>query len=69
MSKTKRIKVDITANYVDNFVFNDLYEASTFMTAYTRGSNKECKFEVVISFEESEDSVCSEPVPIEGVDF
>ena len=69
MDKIKRVKVCITINYVDEFVFNDMYEASTFMTTYTKGSNKECKFSVAISFDEVEDPVYSEPVPTRGVDF
>lgn len=62
MDKVKRVKIWIRANYVDEFVFNDMYEASTFMGFYTKGTTKECKFEVVISFEEVEDPVYSEPV-------
>ena len=65
----KKVKFCITINYCDEFVFYDLYEASTFMTSYTKGANKDCKFEVVISFEEVEDPVYSEPVPSRGVDF
>lgn len=68
MDKVKRVKVWIRVNYVDEFIFNDIYEASTFMTTYTKGATKECKFEVVISFEEVEDPVYSEPVPTRGVD-
>lgn len=68
MDKVKRIKVWIRVNYVDKFVFNDVYEASSFMAAYTKGANKNCKFEVAISFEEVEDPVYSEPVPTRGVD-
>lgn len=69
MDKVKRVKVWIRINYVDEFVFNDIYEASTFMTSYAKGANKGCKFEVAISFEEVEDPVYSEPVPTKGVDF
>ena len=64
----RKVKVFVTVNYVDEFVFDDLYEALTFMTTYTKGSNKECKFEVITTLEEVEDPVYSEPVPTRGVD-
>lgn len=68
MRKSKRFKVCITIDYVDKFVFDDMYEASSFMTMYTKASNIKHKFEVQISFEEVEDPVYSEPVPTKGVD-
>ena len=68
MDKVKRIKVYVRVNYTDEFIFNDVYEASTFMTTYTKGSLKECRFEVRIMFEEVEDPVYSESVPTRGVD-
>lgn len=64
----KIIKVCIRVNYCDEFVFDEMYEASSFMTIYAKGSNKNCTFEVIIKFEEVDDPVYSEPVPTKGVD-
>lgn len=65
----KVTKILITVDYVNEFVFDDIYEGTNFMIMYTRGSNKQCKFECVVCYEEVNDPVYSEPVPTKGVDF
>ena len=65
----KITKASITVDYVNHFVFDDVYEATNFMIMYTRGSNENVKFELEVVIEEVDDPVCSESVPAtKGVD-